>query len=536
MKRTRKIIYCILLCASLAACASPPNPEPSVESGIPSAPEPEESAALFHDDFITCAGNVEITWTPDYERSEWAESTPINLFVRFSGEIDPDLQLIEDEANHYLHQAGKDYCLHIVGMNLDDFLNSYNLDDQFSRTQDGTVMDMYMTFDYKAAVAAGEVLNLTDYLQSPEGQKVYARYDEMVWAQLEDENGQIYGIPSNPIAAKRMVYYYYPQIAEYLSLDRERFTGDLRDLEGEFSRMEEAGILPLRLALLPENPLLSSLFGLENYGEIFAIRHEEEGLEAVNVLEDDAWMDFYRLLGRWRAEGHILYSPEALRDWGLSEEEALAEEARWEEYLYPLFELAEINTSSARYEMAAEGVRMTCAYCVPQVPAYITEDVNSNILVINRDTAVPDACLDLLTLLKTDTTLMRLLYCGIEHYHYQWEDERIIFRSAGYAGGLGYEFDRRFLNAASEEQFNREFEDLNYGVDFGLAYSSPCAFSDEELALKYQACREIMEDNLLVFRGYYGEDTGSRLENVKKLLYDAGYQELIAALNSGNTP
>ena len=47
-------------------------------------------------------------------------------------------------------------------------------------------------------MAAGEVLNLTDYLQSPEGQKVYARYDEMVWAQLEDENGQIYGIPPTP--------------------------------------------------------------------------------------------------------------------------------------------------------------------------------------------------------------------------------------------------------------------------------------------------------------------------------------------------
>ena len=530
MNRMWKIVCCMAMCAALTACSSSSDVEQPVDTGSSPVTEPEAPVIVYRGDTITRPGNVEVTWTQDYDPSEWADSTPVNLFVRFFG--DDDLQLIENKVNHYLQQLGKNYYLRIISTDQKEFLNCGELGDSLIHDRsDGTVMDLYLTMDYKAAVAAGEVLDLTDFLLSPDGQTLYARYDEMVWAQLRDENGRIYGVPSNPIATTRPVYLYYPQVAEQLSIDIDSWTGDIRDLESICPRLKEMGVLPL-ISGISQDPLLLSLFGLENYGDIFAIRHNGEDWEAVNFLEDDTLTDFYCRLGQWHAEGYLDYFPATLQELGASEEQLNEEKRRLKDYSYRFLELQEIGVSSFFFSTSAEGGSAEAAFYVPRTQAYITEDVNNSILVINADTTVPDACRDLLSLLRTDTTLMRLLYCGIEHYHYQWQDGYIIYRSAGYAVGLGFESDRRFLNEASEEQFTREFDAMNYGVGFGLAYSRPCEFADEELAAKYQACKEIIEENLLVFQGYYGEDTASRLETLKEQLYDAGYQELLAAINS----
>ena len=55
---------------------------------------------------------------------------------------------------------------------------------------------------------------------------------------------------------------------------------------------------------------------------------------------------------------------------------------------------------------------------------------------------------------------------------------------------------------------------------------------DPELSEKAAACRQIIEANRAVFLGYYGNETAERLEEVHEQLVEAGYLELIEAVNA----
>lgn len=534
MKRILKEICCVLtICLLTAACGnatSAQNPDDSRNDLASSDTVPEEPVLVLYSDFVTQPGNVEKTWEKNYDSSEWVDGTLINIYVDFPKDDSNHIQMIEEEANHYLHELGKEYYLHFVTPTTQEFIAGHESDaDIIKNREDGAFVDIYMTLDYKTAVEQGEILSMTEYLQSPEGEALYQAFDEMVWEQLRNDEGDIYGIPCNPIAAKRLVYVYFPQLAELFSMSMQDFTGDFGELESRFPEMLEQKVIPMLLS--PENCLLLSNFGVETYGDIFAVRHEGENREAVNLFDDDEIMGFYEQLGSWRDAGYITYSEELLRRLGLSEVE-IREEREKHPYEYIFLGVYETAQSSFGYFFYTPKETITAAFYVPLVQSYITENVNDNIMVINVDTESPEACKELVMLLRTDDTLKRLLYSGIENYHYMWQDGKILYETAGLAVGLGYEYDRSFLSGEEKERFTGEFDDMNQGVSYALSYYSSCDFTGTDLEDKYQACQKLFEENWLVFLGYYGAETKERLKELEKQLVEAGYLELIESINA----
>lgn len=534
MKRILKEICCVLIiCLMTAACgnmSSAQNPDDLSNDLASSDTVPEEPVLVLRSDFITQPGNVVKTWEKDYDSSEWTDGTLITIYVDFPQDDSNNIRMIEEEANHYLHELGKEYYLHFAMPTTQEFIAGHESDtDIIKNREDGAFVDIYMTLDYKTAVEQGEILSLTEYLQSSEGEALYLSFDEMVWEQLRDDKGDIYGVPCNPIAAKRLVYVYFPQLAELLSVNMQDFTGDLGELESRFPEMLEQEVIPMLLS--PGDCLLLSNFGVETYGDIFAVRHDVETRETVNLFHDDEIMGFYEQLGRWRDAGYITYSEELLRRLGLSEEE-IREEREKHPYEYIFLGVYETGQSSFGYFFNTPKGTITAAFYVPLVQSYITENVNHNIMVINMETESPEACKELVTLLKTDDMLKRLLYSGIENCHYMWQDGKIVYETAGLAVGLGYEYDRSFLSGEEKERFTKEFDDMNQGVSYALSYYRPCDFAGTDLEDKYQTCQKLFEENWLVFLGYYGAETAERLKELEKQLVEAGYLELIESINA----
>ena len=185
---------------------------------------------------------------------------------------------------------------------------------------------------------------------------------------------------------------------------------------------------------------------------------------------------------------------------------------------------------------AANGGTVT-KYCVPRQPVFISDQefLNQETAVIAARTAYPKECMQFLQILYTDPEIRLLLYQGIEGEHYVWEDSVLMNGSAyGFPMGLGFRRDLRFWPAGGwGDWYAEEIADMNRNVSMGLGVTMPYdLFEDPELSEKEAACRQIIEENRAVFLGCYGKDTAKKLEEVHTRLVEAGYLDLIAAVNA----
>ncbi|MDE5818183.1 MAG: hypothetical protein K2I07_02540, partial [Lachnospiraceae bacterium] len=272
------------------------------------AQTPEEEGIFLHSgDWLTSAGIVDQTWTKNYDNAEWENAPCLYLYVHLPLTDNMDLSVFEDELNHRLHMAGYDFQLQFLQCTNDEVFEAEQTTIMRRREEElGITIDLYLTNDYLSAVQNQEILDLSDYLAEQED--LYGHYDESIWAQLRDDEGRIHGIPTNPIAAGKLGYAYNPQLVSKLPIDMTNFTGDPATLEFYFPAMHEEGIKPLCLSLMPEDYLMLSLAGLETYSDIFAVRHDGESWEAIDLLQDDEMTNFYIQLGEWMEKGYLCYS------------------------------------------------------------------------------------------------------------------------------------------------------------------------------------------------------------------------------------
>ncbi|MGN1158898.1 MAG: hypothetical protein ACI4SE_01760 [Lachnospiraceae bacterium] len=542
MGRMKKTVFSLLLCSLilLESCSGEKDGQTGnsemqneerqnsdIMSDTGDSEVQEEEIVLHEGDWLTSAGDIERTWVKDYDSSEWEDSACLHMYVHQPLASNSHIPMIEDEMNHRLHMAGYDFHVHFELCSVDEFWSSgESVDELVGKREDeeGITIDMYLTDDYRSAVQNGKILELTDYLSDQE--ELYGYYDENVWGQLTDQEGRIYGIPSNPIAASKLGYAYNPQLAELLSIDMEEFDGDPALFEDQFPYMLENGIIPLNLNLESNDYLVLSLFGLETYEDIFAIRHDGEEWEAIDLWEEDI-IDFYEQLGAWKEEGYLSYGEGIVQNFEL--QDTAVDRAQ---YRYCFLVIQNNDRISWAYDinMSDEGGYLETDLYIPDNTAYIYEKMNSEIMVINSATDYPEECKQFLNLLATDDELRLLLESGIENYHYVWKDEVQVFDPNG--GGLILNFyqDLRFWPVEYfSEKYDAEIEAMNEHVEYAAALELSNDFSGMEAT--YGACKQIFDDNMLVFLGYYGEETGRRLEEVHELLIDAGYLELIDAIN-----
>lgn len=562
-KRVR--IFVLLLTAimlSLVSCgkADPGQGQENQEETFGEGPQelseektPEDAIVLKEEHLFWYYQVMERTWEKDYTSEEWESGKCLNMYIMIPDMEGQEIPAIEDELNHRLHQAGYDFYLHFQGPTIDEMFGEDRMGGQNSdelvrqRRSEGEIIDLWVTKDYMSAVQNGEVLELTDFLQSGEGKDVYAHFDTCIWEQLADEQGRIYGIPINPIAANRCVYLYTPQLMEQLSIDMSDFSGDLAELEDVFPSLLQRGVLPLELEWM-EDALMLSMLSLENYGGIIAIRHDGSDWEAVDLWTQKEVMTFYERLGEWREKGFLDYDTYLLKQLREAGNQDIKDDTGSSRYPYILFRLDDRDRNSwletlnfsedldKNENEAANGGTIT-KYCVPRQSVFISDQefLNQEMAVIAAQTAYPEECMQFLQILYMDSEIRLLLYQGIEGEHYIWEDDVLMNGSAyGFPIGLGFTEDLRFWPAGGwGGWYAEEITDMNRNVSMGVGVTMPYDLSeDSELSEKEKACRRIMEDNRAVFIGYYGKETAERLEEVHTQLVEAGYLDLIAAVNA----
>lgn len=489
---------------------------------------------------------IERTWEKDYTGDEWKDGKRLNIYVMIPDMERQEIPVIEEELNHRLYMAGYDFYIHFQGPTYDEMFGE-NWEEEGGQTSDelvrrkrdgGEPIDIWISEEYVSAVQNGEVLELTDFLESEEGSGLYADFDQCVWEQVRDEEGRIYGIPVNPIAALRCVYAYNPQLLEQLSIDEASFPGGLGDLEELFPALLQRDVLPVRLAWI-EDTLMLSMVGLENYGGILAVRHKGEEWEAVDLWEEEEVLAFYTQLGRWREEGYLGYADYLSEQLRTIYDLDIGSGNDGSQYSYTLFDLAEVDTNSYFWcvnPVGNEGRAMSRFY-VPNRPVYISKQGNLDygVAVVGAGTEYPRECKEFLKLLYLDPEIRLLLYKGIEGEHYIWKDEVLINGSAyGFPIGLGFTWDMRFWPVGDwGAGYVKEIENMNRNVSMGLGATMPYDLSETtELSDKEAACRRIIEENRPVFLGCYGDQTAERLEEVHGQLVEAGYLELIEAVNA----
>ncbi|MBD5532545.1 MAG: hypothetical protein HDQ98_10170 [Lachnospiraceae bacterium] len=486
------------------------------------------------------------TWEADYTSEEWEDGVCLNFWVMLDDLMEQHIPLIEDELNHRLYLAGYDFYVHFQRPTYEEMfgrnpLGATNTEELVTeKRQEGMVIDLWVTRDYLSVVQSGEVLELTDFLQSEEGSSLYTNFDACVWENVVLEEGRIYGIPMNPIATRRCVYQYTPQLTEQLSIDMSSFSGDPGEFEDRFPELLQRGVLPLELDGAITDKLLLSMFGLENYGGIIAIRHDGDDWEAVDLWEEEEAIAFYTRLGEWKEQGYVGYNSVLLQELR-SKGVPVSKEDDSSRYPYKLFQLYETDETS-RYAglnyTDEKGGNVASRYYVPEQPAYISEReilMYYGTAVISAQTEHPQECMQFLQILFTDPDIRLLLYQGVEGYSYIWEDDVLLNASAyGFPMGLGLEEDLRFWPAGDwGAHYAAEAADMNRGVSAGLGMTVPYDLSENpELSDQEASCRQIIEDNSAVFLGYYGNETAEKLEEVHEQLVEAGYLELIEAVNA----
>lgn len=488
---------------------------------------------------------VEQTWKKDYTSEEWESGVCLNFWVMIADDSEYQPQQIpeiEDELNHRLHLAGYNFYVHFLlptheemyGRNL---LGETSADELvMEKRQEGTEIDLWVTRDYLSAVQSGEVLELTDFLQSEEGSSLYANFDACVWENVMVEDGNIYGVPMNPIATGRCVYAYTPQLMEQLSIDISAFSGDPGKFEDRFPDLLQRGVLPLELDSNITDRLLLSLFGLENYGGIIAVRHDGSDWEAVDLWEEEEAIAFYTRLGEWKEKGYLGYGSYLLQDFE-SKGVTVSDEDDSSRYPYIMFRIYETDSYSCLNHSDEKNGNVAARYYVPEQPVYISEReiLIYGAAVISAQTEHPQECMQFLRILFTDPDIRLLLYKGIEGYSYTWEDDVLLNGSAyGFPIGLGLSQDLRFWPVGDwGANYAAEAADMNRDVSAGLGMTMPYDIPENpELSDQEAACRQIIEENNAVFLGYYGNETAGKLEELHEQLVEAGYLELIEAVNA----
>ncbi|MCM1105147.1 MAG: hypothetical protein NC409_13710 [Clostridium sp.] len=557
--RQKFLCILLLLCLSLqTSCGKPevsentaetagnhdennPAQDSSTEDHTLQPPEEDDSAApseeaengiILHSDWLTSAGAVDQTWTKNYDNAEWEDTPCLTFYTHLPAAGNTDLSVFEDELNHRLHIAGYHFHLQFLQCTNDEWFSMTEKEIRALRAAESdTNINLYLTFDYLSDMQNGEVLDLTDYIEAQP--TLYAHYSDNVWDQLRDAEGRIYGIPTDPIAAGKLGYAYNPQLASLLSVSMADFTGDPSALESYFPQMLEDEIAPVCLNLYPKDYLMLSLLGLETYGEIFAVRHEQDSFTAFDLFEQECVTDFYKKLGAWMEAGYLYYD-ELMIDRFDSEETPMD----FASYRYSFLQLQSNDKISWFYDvnMADGGGFLETNFFIPDQPAYIYEKINSEILVINAATAHPEECMEFLRLLTLDEEIRLLLYSGIEGYNYTWENDVQVFAAdnGAFPMGLGLENDLRFWPVAHfSDLYAEQIEEMNADVRMSASLQHP--FDPAGMEESYEACRQLFEDNILIFWGYYGAETEARLEALHEQLIDAGYLELIDAINAGRS-
>lgn len=346
---------------------------------------------------------------------------------------------------------------------------------------------------------------------------------------LTEEDGAVYALPCNFDIASPYAISYSRELTDYYGIE----IGDgLADLEKAAKKREALlgdGVAPICLDLMTtKDVLFLDMAGYAHYKEFWAVRQDGAGaLTAVDFLEDEELLAWYEQLGKWRAQGALAYysgSGMDCQEGYACDDILLLFGAEQEEYNLT-YGCLNTDEDGNEYDMLSEILDI-------QTPVNFTAAG----ICVDGETEYPEECIQFLQLLYSDQELRRMLYYGVEGWSYYVDrtgETPVMVKHTDHGGLWDYGVDTSldmmeglelpwYDEKALEQQQARALSVL------------PCI--SEELDLgpvqeQFEACTALFRENGKVFRGYYGTETRSRLEELHRQLLDAGYAEVLEYMN-----
>lgn len=455
----------------------------------------------------------------------------------------------EGYMNEYLERAGCDFKIKLVGNDTGLAYAEY-----LSQAKaEGEVIDIEWSYlctnesrlDFIKKADAGEYYALNELLETENGKKLLTglnRYmtpddtQEKMQAYLEQyrmKDGKIYGIPMHVNFSAPYYLTYRADILDTYGVDA--LVGDMTDLDTILAKAKDMvadHIVPLRICMDTSNSdgLFGSLFGYEPYEVFWLLKQEEGRLEAINVFEEEALLQWYQKLGEWRQNGFLGLHEEAVKK--IDEDQLLDIDDIQRKEASCIFPGTE--------NCGIEPLRVYGGDMAYDVLNLETGLPIKSVLCINQKTRYPEEAFQLLEMMFYDTDFRRLMHLGPEGVGYTVEeaDGKTFIKqyptgTAGIPIGLGLEDDYFIYQKFDNEEYlmcqEKIYEGNAYAHPRRMGIADEIDFTPVKEA--YEACCTLFADYMPVFYGLYGDKTKEELDNLYQKMLEAGYETVLAEIN-----
>ncbi len=532
----KKSTIALLLCASTVAsagCAKSNVSESSVESATQIETQTEtqtETDALTESasEFVEEA-EMNRDWPTSKKQIEekYPNKTVLTWVYSDFYYIAPALS---SAVNEYLNETGASYVIYFDEVAEDGFEDEIN-----RRIAAGEVPDIisqHMGYggyvsEMTRALKNDWALQLDEYLQTEEGQKLWASIPEKYW-EICSYYGHYYGYGTDLPYTDAYAYYVNTEMMEKYDITAEELAemdlADMGDIFAEVYEGEAGNVNVLKIdgnIRVDTSGALYSLVECSGTGSsafVFNARTEER--EIVNLYEDEYAVNYFNALSEYNKAGYM--------------------ENGGDTFLMPYYHY----TSNVKNEYFLEyyGNKFGGSDNVTLVVrdnTEISQQIYSMITVCKASEHLEEA-LSAITTTATDIELSTMLLCGVEGIDYTIEDGKVtdIFAYSEDKSSVGFTypgFGNSFnCNATSEDSWDT---DERTSALFEIVENSPlseqrgCVIYLKEFETQVDEIQSIVQDYKTgLYAGTY-EDVPAVLEELNERLRAAGIDEVLEEAN-----
>ncbi len=338
---------------------------------------------------------------------EGAKTDDVKLKLQLIGASPADLKQVQDAMNEYTSKN--------LGLTVDMVYTDFGDFDQKAQMiiNSGEDYDIIFTCswanDYLTNARKGAFLDLTPYLESDKYKALYDAIDPAFWAGAKVD-GSIYAIPTQKEIAIMPMYMFNKELATKADFDYTKVK-KLADTEPFLQYVKENNPEAIPFNVFGDRGFRGSYDYILGFGYPIAVDNEGK----VQYMYDLPEVKDYAVTMRdFFQKGYVN------QDAATKKGEMQVGELFGQSYAdgQPYAEV--IWSSGAGFEVVAAEM---------QVPIATTSTTRGAMLAINKNSKNPEAALDLLQAINTDSTLHNLLNYGIEGVHYDKVSENKIKRT-----------------------------------------------------------------------------------------------------------
>lgn len=329
------------------------------------------------------------------------ETVDLNMVMISMGLNLEDADAVEAAINEYIEPLIH-ANINMEWLDMGDYVNQMNL-----KLTGGDVIDVMPTFGTMTSMwYAQEALRPMDDLIETYGQGVKAAVGEAYLA-TGYINGQLYAIPTVQAFAQTRTFMYRKDLAEKYGIDLSGVK-TLEDLTPVFEKLHEADAgLTLLVSNNPSDPMLKN-WDWDGLGDEYGvIMDAESATDVVNLFETEEYKELVTLMHDWYAAGYL-------------QTDASTTTENMGTLLSTGNAFGVIGYSGPGDVEEQSGI---CGYELAEVELIeslaTTNTVNNSVMTILSTSAHPEKAMEFINLMYTDSTLMNLIYYGIEGSNYQ---------------------------------------------------------------------------------------------------------------------